>query len=126
VGLLVNLPTNIRVARWYIWETRNPNLGKFWRAHIASPLCSGRIWKVGDKKTFWRALKWKILVYFMIIWTFLRPFFIFFVHWVFLSHFGILSQEKIWQPWYYQHSQCFREQFFQTWAKVSGEKKLFS
>jgi hypothetical protein len=32
-------------------------LGKFWRAHIASPLCSGRIWKVGDKKNILEGLE---------------------------------------------------------------------
>jgi hypothetical protein len=40
-----------RVARWYIFKPKNPNLGKF-----------GRV------------LRWKMLIYFMSIWSILRPF----------------------------------------------------
>jgi hypothetical protein len=38
-----------RVARWFIFKPKNPNLG-----------------------TFWRALEWKMLVHFMTIWNILR------------------------------------------------------
>jgi hypothetical protein len=40
-----------RVARWFYTQTKNPNLGKFWRA-----------------------LEWKMFVYFMTIWNILLPF----------------------------------------------------
>jgi hypothetical protein len=60
------------------FQTKNPNLGKFWRV-----------------------LQWKILVYFMIIWSILRPLEIFYGHlvyfvanWYISPRFGILHQEK--------------------------------
>jgi hypothetical protein len=40
-----------RVARWFIFKAKNPNLG-----------------------TFWWALEWKMLVYFITIWSVLHPF----------------------------------------------------
>jgi hypothetical protein len=60
------------------FQTKNPNLGKFWRV-----------------------LQWKMLVYFFTIWSILRPIGIFYGHlvyfvviWYTLPHFGILCQEK--------------------------------
>jgi hypothetical protein len=40
-----------RVARWFVFKTKNPNLGQFWKS-----------------------LEWKMLLYFMIIWNILWPF----------------------------------------------------
>jgi hypothetical protein len=60
------------------FQTKNPNLGKFWRV-----------------------LLWKILVYFMTFWSILRQFEIFNDHlvyfvviWYIFLRFGILDQEK--------------------------------
>jgi hypothetical protein len=64
------------------FQTKNPNLGKFWRV-----------------------LPWEILVYFMTIWSILRPLEIFYGHlvylgviWFIFSHFCILDQEKSGNP----------------------------
>jgi hypothetical protein len=64
------------------FQTKNPNLGKFWRV-----------------------LLYKILVYFMTILSILRPLEIFYVHsvyfvvvWYIFSPFGILDQEKSGNP----------------------------
>jgi hypothetical protein len=64
------------------FQTKNPNLGKFWRG-----------------------LQWKILVYFMAIWSILRPFDIFYGHlvhfvviWYIFARFGLLYQEKSGNP----------------------------
>jgi hypothetical protein len=53
----------------------------------------------------WRVLKWKILVYFMTIWSILRPLEIFYSHlvdfvviWYIFPRFGILDQEKSCNP----------------------------
>jgi hypothetical protein len=65
----------IRVARWHILKTKNPYFGKFWRV-----------------------LQWKMLVYFMAIWSILRPFGIFYVvTWYFFPFWYVLPI-KIWQP----------------------------
>jgi hypothetical protein len=57
------------------FETKNPNLGKFWRA-----------------------LHWEMLIYFMVIWNCLETFGIVYNHLVHLcsifSAFGIMYQEK--------------------------------
>jgi hypothetical protein len=65
------------------FQTKNPNLGPFWRA-----------------------LDWKMLIYFMAIWNIWRTFGIFHGHleyfvfvWYIFYGFGIMYQEKIWQPW---------------------------
>jgi hypothetical protein len=66
-----------------VWfQTKDPNLGKFWRV-----------------------LLWKILVFFMTIWSILRPFEIFYGHfiyfvviWYIFPCFGILDQEKSGNP----------------------------
>jgi hypothetical protein len=54
---------------------------------------------------FWRALLWKILVYFMDIWSILQPLEIvhghlvyFVVIWYTFPHFGIFDQEKSGNP----------------------------
>jgi hypothetical protein len=64
------------------FQTKNPNLGKFWRV-----------------------LQWKMLVYFMAIWSNLWQFCIFYDHLVYfvlilyiLSRFGMLRQEKSGNP----------------------------
>jgi hypothetical protein len=65
------------------FQTKNPNLGKFWRV-----------------------LLWKILVYFMTIWSILRPSEIFCGHlvityvviWYIFPRFGIFDQEKSGNP----------------------------
>jgi hypothetical protein len=64
------------------FQTKNPNMGKFWRA-----------------------LDWKIIVYFMAIWNILCPIGIFCIHmvhfvfiWYIFSGFGIMYQEKSGNP----------------------------
>jgi hypothetical protein len=64
------------------FQTKNPNLGKFWRVS-----------------------RWKILVYFMTIWFILRPFEVFYgplvyflVIWYILPRFGTLEEEKSGNP----------------------------
>jgi hypothetical protein len=64
------------------FQTKNPNLGKFWRD-----------------------LGWKILIYFMAIWNILRTFGIYYdhlVHFVFIWHifsrFGIMYPDKSGNP----------------------------
>jgi hypothetical protein len=56
-------------------QTKNPNLGKFWRA-----------------------LDWKMFIYFMAIWDILWPFGIFYGHLVHFFGFGIMYQEKSGNP----------------------------
>jgi hypothetical protein len=52
-----------KVASWCTYlQTKNPNLGKFWRV-----------------------LQWKILVYIMVIWSIFRPFGLFSVHLVYFQ-----------------------------------------
>jgi hypothetical protein len=58
-----------------LFQTKNPNLGKFWRA-----------------------LEWKMLVYFMVIWYILWPFGNIVVIWYIFHRFGILCQEKSGNP----------------------------
>jgi hypothetical protein len=64
------------------FRTKNPNSGKFWRA-----------------------LEWKMLVYFMVVWNILRAFGIFYGHfgtvaviWYVFPPFGIFCQEKSGKP----------------------------
>jgi hypothetical protein len=52
-----------------LFSNQNPNLGKFWRA-----------------------LDWKMLMYFMAIWN------IFWTFWIFSDRFGIMHQEKSGNP----------------------------
>jgi hypothetical protein len=66
------------------FQTKNPNLGKFWRV-----------------------LEWKMLVYFMDTWSILWSFVIFYGHLVYVvrgnleyfSPFWYFVPRKIWQPW---------------------------
>jgi hypothetical protein len=58
------------------FQTKNPNLGKFWRV-----------------------LQWKMLVYLMTIWSILRPFDVFNAHlfnfvvtWYIFPRFGVVKQ----------------------------------
>jgi hypothetical protein len=76
----------IRDSRWYIFKLNNPNLG-----------------------TFWRTLKWKILVYFLGISNILQPFGMFYSHlvcfiaiWYVLQPFGIFCSHFIYSMviWY--------------------------
>jgi hypothetical protein len=67
-----------RVARWFVFKPKIPILGKFWRV-----------------------LLWKILVYFVTIWSILMLLEIFYGHlvnfvviWYIFPRFGILCQEK--------------------------------
>jgi hypothetical protein len=63
------------------FQTKNPNLGKFWRA-----------------------LEWKMQVYFVVIWNILRafgnlwPFGNVVIIWYILPHFGILCHEQSGNP----------------------------
>jgi hypothetical protein len=59
------------------FQTKNQNLGKFWRA-----------------------FEWKMLVYLMTIRYILRPFGIVCGHLVYFSHFGMFGLRKNWQPWF--------------------------
>jgi hypothetical protein len=71
---LLRTPVRGRVARWHISITKNPDLGKFWRA-----------------------LQCKMLIYFMTIRSILLPYGIFvdfMVIWYIFSRFGVLYQEK--------------------------------
>jgi hypothetical protein len=73
-----------RVARWFVFQTKNPNLGKLWRV-----------------------LLWKILVCLMTIWSILLPLGIFYGHLVYFvviwymcfSSFWYFGPRKIWQSW---------------------------
>jgi hypothetical protein len=64
------------------FQTKNPNLGKFWRD-----------------------LDWKMLIYFMAIWNILRAFEICYAHWIrflliwyIFSGFGTMYREKSGNP----------------------------
>jgi hypothetical protein len=57
------------------FQTKNPNLGKFLRA-----------------------IEWKLLVYFMVIWLIIWPFGNVVVIWYIFPRFGILCQEKSGNP----------------------------
>jgi hypothetical protein len=59
-----------------IFQTKNPNLGKFWMV-----------------------LQWKMLVYFMAVLSILWPFGIFCGCFVYFSPFWCDAPRKIWQPW---------------------------
>jgi hypothetical protein len=66
------------------FQTKNPNLGKFWMA-----------------------LEWKMQVYFMVIWNILQSFGIFYEKFgkccgnlVYFPSFWYIVSRKIWQPWF--------------------------
>jgi hypothetical protein len=64
-----------------IFQTKNPNLGKFWW-----------VWQ------------WKMLVYFTDIWSIFRPLGVFYGHLVYfviwyISPLWYIVPRKIWQPW---------------------------
>jgi hypothetical protein len=63
------------------FQTKNSNLGKFWRA-----------------------LEWKVLLYFMINWEYFMAIWhnvhmAVCGHLVYFPHFGMFGPRKIWQPW---------------------------
>jgi hypothetical protein len=75
-----------RGCQMVVFKPKNPNLGKFWRT-----------------------LEWKMLVYFMAIWSILWPFGLFcshlvyfvaiwFISWLLFSRFGMLYQNKSGNP----------------------------
>jgi hypothetical protein len=65
-----------------------------------------------DLGIFWRALKWKMLAYLMVIWHDLwqlgiLPIWLFGVvcgHLVYCSRFGTFGARKIWQPWAHERN----------------------
>jgi hypothetical protein len=71
------------------FQTQNPNVGKFWRA-----------------------LKWKMLVYFLAILNIFQPFGLSVVLWYIFSHLGVLFHEKSGNPGTYAYSgNFFRDPF---------------
>jgi hypothetical protein len=101
---LVTLNLTDQGCQMLWFQTKNPNLGKYWRA-----------------------LKWKRLVYYMAIWNILWPFGIYYGHseyWnsnlcsvnlVYFPHFGTLYQEKSGNP----VSDCWPHTFFRIWTRVA-------
>jgi hypothetical protein len=72
-------PPQFRVARWFVFKPKNPNLGKFWRAL--------------DWKILWlHGIFYGHLGYFITVWYILCSF------GTFLSGFGIMYQEKSGNP----------------------------
>jgi hypothetical protein len=72
------LPSTYQGCQMVCFITKNPNLGKFWRA-----------------------IEWKMLVYVMVNWNILGPFSNVVVIWyTYLTSFGYIVSRKIWQPWY--------------------------
>jgi hypothetical protein len=76
------MPNGIQGCQNVWFQTKNPNLGKFWRA-----------------------LDWTILIYFSAIWNILAPFGIFYGHlvqfvfvWYIFSGFGTMCHEKSGNP----------------------------
>jgi hypothetical protein len=97
------------------FQTKNPNLGKLWRV-----------------------LLWKILGYFLTIWSILRPLEIFYGHlvyivviWYILPRFGILDQEKsgnpaceaktIWKKVFQLRKRISHLSSHQRWLKLCGK-----
>jgi hypothetical protein len=75
---IMSFATNMQGCQTVYFQTKNPNLGKFWR--------------VSQRK---------MLVYFITIWSILRPIGMFYgnlvyfvVIWYTFPHFGMLCQEK--------------------------------
>jgi hypothetical protein len=85
-----------RVARTVCFQTKNPNLGKFWRAvdwkiFEISYGDLGYLMEIWD--ILWRfGISYRDLVYFMAIWYILYLFGTFF-------RFGYHVPRKIWKPW---------------------------
>jgi hypothetical protein len=73
----LNLSTLVRVVQMAYFQTKNPDLGKFWRV-----------------------LQWKMLVYYTAIWFILRlhVFGIFYGYLVYFFSFWHDAPRKIWQP----------------------------
>jgi hypothetical protein len=97
-----------RVARWYFYVTKNPNMGKF---------C--------------RVLQWKMSVYFMAIWFILWSIgifcghlvCIFSGHLVYMFSFWYTAPRKIWQPWckavWQDHYMCNMRQGMEMFSCIS-------
>jgi hypothetical protein len=68
------------------FQTKNPNLGKFWRV-----------------------LQWNMLVYFMDIWSIYGQLVYVVVIWYIFPHFGMLYQEKSGNPVVRASVSCFNE-----------------
>jgi hypothetical protein len=75
--LIINGRLNVanQGCQMVCFQTKNPNLGKFSRV-----------------------LQWKVLVYFMTIWSILRPLEICYGHLAYFSPFWYFVPRKIWQP----------------------------
>jgi hypothetical protein len=80
--LFRNLIPPFQGCQMVCFQTKNPNLGKFWRV-----------------------LQWKMMVYFIDTWSILRSFIIFYGHlvqfvaiWYIFSGFGIFYKEKSGNP----------------------------
>jgi hypothetical protein len=84
-ALFVLCPRTRQGCQMVCFQTKNPNLGKFRRV-----------------------LLWKILVYFMTIWSILRPLEIFCGNLVYFSPFWYFGPRKIWQPWDTGNKKAFR------------------
>jgi hypothetical protein len=97
------------------FQTQNTNLGKFWRV-----------------------LQWKLLVYFMAIWSILWPFGLFYGHFglfcgylVYFSPFWYVAPRKSWQSWTLQspseklrsHMKDFFSSGLQTRSSVIESKR---
>jgi hypothetical protein len=89
-------------CRMVSFQTKNPNLGKFWRV-----------------------LLWKLLLYFMTIWPILQPLEIFYGHlryfvafWYIFPRFGILDQEKSGNPGEQHRLSLEQTQYVQVLASV--------
>jgi hypothetical protein len=101
-------PSQNQGCQMVYFQTKNSNLGKFWRA-----------------------LQWKTLGYFLNIWSILRPFNIFYWHSVYFvvnlyifPRVGILYQ-KIWQPcaelnWDYSYNLLFSLSSKKFWLRFNG------
>jgi hypothetical protein len=81
----LTLHTCICTCQMVLFQAKNPNLGNFWRV-----------------------LKWKMLIYFIDIWSILQPFGTLYEHFVctfcgnlvYFPPFVNVIPRKIWQPWY--------------------------
>jgi hypothetical protein len=88
-----------RVARWYIFKTKNSNFG-----------------------TLLKALEWNILVYFMTLWYFKAIWCIYWHFGIFFGHFGTILPflfnvpRKIWQP-------CFQPRKVSDRGDVEATRK---
>jgi hypothetical protein len=71
-------PSFTQGCQMVCFQTKSPNLGKFWRAFA-----------------------WQMLEYFMTIWNILWPFGIVGGNLLYFYQFGMFRPRKIWQPWFH-------------------------